>query len=207
MAEEAKRYASRHTRMERLEQEYGNLRAALQWLIEQEESELALRLCTDLLSFWRRRGYLSEGRQWLEKALAMNNQEDMLQLRARALKDAAWLIMLQDDYTHAEVLLNEGLRLYRDLAARSPGEATFKRGLAYTLDGLGHVARLGKSDYATARALQEESLALAREVGTLDANNNLQPSVTYVEPLPSIPPSTAYTLFPPKGENNLFSFW
>ncbi|HEY6410169.1 MAG TPA: hypothetical protein VIY29_22160, partial [Ktedonobacteraceae bacterium] len=89
LAEEAERCSSQHTTwMNRLEQEYANLRAALNWLIEQKESEMALRLCGAVWSYWRLRSHLSEGRQWLEKALAMKGQEDVPLLRAQALRAA-----------------------------------------------------------------------------------------------------------------------
>ncbi|GAC1357219.1 MAG: hypothetical protein NVSMB38_39350 [Ktedonobacteraceae bacterium] len=43
------------------------------------------------------------------------------------------------------------------------------------------------------------SLPVVLVVGQLDANNQLQPLETYVEPLPSVPTSSSYKLFPPKG--------
>ncbi len=58
---------------QRLDREQDNLRAALQWAIEQHESELAQRLAGALQPFWFRRGYWSEGRRWLEEALAMDS--------------------------------------------------------------------------------------------------------------------------------------
>ena len=53
-----------------LEHEHHNLRAALSWLIEREEADMALELSNALLRFWELRGHLTEGRQWLERALA-----------------------------------------------------------------------------------------------------------------------------------------
>src|SRR5437764_9685139 len=58
---------------ERLEREHDNLRSALSWFLEQgserQSRELALRLSGALSQFWGIRGYLSEGRHWLERAL------------------------------------------------------------------------------------------------------------------------------------------
>ncbi len=64
----------------RLEREHDNLRAALSWLLEQAEIkeaaegeyniELALRLGGALRSFWVVHGHISEGRNFLERALA-----------------------------------------------------------------------------------------------------------------------------------------
>src|SRR5260370_42557190 len=41
----------------------------------------------------------------------------------------------------------------------------FKRGMDDTLDVVGQVIRLGRSDYVAAHALQEESLRIARSIG------------------------------------------
>src|SRR5262245_42816172 len=53
-----------------LERERANLRAAFAWLIETGETESGLRLAMALVRFFYIRGYLSEGRDWLETALA-----------------------------------------------------------------------------------------------------------------------------------------
>ena len=61
--------------VEEVEQEYDNLRAALQWALQAEERPLALRLCCSLPSFWESGGRLTEGRQWLEDTLALPEPE------------------------------------------------------------------------------------------------------------------------------------
>jgi non-specific serine/threonine protein kinase len=50
--------------------ELANIRAALDWFLEQEPLA-ALRLSTTLYWFWRMRGYLNEGRDWITQALAL----------------------------------------------------------------------------------------------------------------------------------------
>ena len=57
---------------ERLEREHDNLRAALNWLLERKEAEMALRLSGALGTFWGRRGHFNEGQAFLERALAAN---------------------------------------------------------------------------------------------------------------------------------------
>src|SRR4030095_10272256 len=52
------------------EVEHNNLRAALAWAIGGGNAEVGLRLAATLADFWRMRGYESEGRTWLEQALA-----------------------------------------------------------------------------------------------------------------------------------------
>ena len=53
-----------------LEAEHANLRAALAWLAETDESGPLLRLAAALGRFWTGQGHYQEGRDWLERALA-----------------------------------------------------------------------------------------------------------------------------------------
>ncbi len=53
--------AEQETWSKRSDQEHGNLRAALTWLLDQRETENAVRLSGALWRFWDTRGYLSEG--------------------------------------------------------------------------------------------------------------------------------------------------
>ena len=77
-----------------LEKEHDNLRAALAWAVEQGEGgqrmHMALRLAGALERFGEVRGYLSEGRRWLEQAL-MSSERVPLSVRAKALMAAGWL--------------------------------------------------------------------------------------------------------------------
>lgn len=56
--------------LDRLEAEQENLRAALRWSLEQQEGEEAARIGVSLWPFWILRGYMSEGREWLDRTLA-----------------------------------------------------------------------------------------------------------------------------------------
>jgi len=147
------------TWFERLEREYDNLRAALSWLLEQgpdeQCGELALRLCGALTWLWLIRGYVSEGRQWLERALEISRGVRSA-VRAKALIGAGELAILQDNIGQAEALCGEGLALYRELGKR--------RGSATSLSTLGYAASM-RSNYAAAHELLEEALVLFREVG------------------------------------------
>jgi predicted ATPase/class 3 adenylate cyclase len=76
--------------------EYENIRAALAWARDAGEIELELRLCTAVAAYWGVSGYLSEGRAWLEDALARAGSAPAL-LRARALLSCAGLPWRQAD--------------------------------------------------------------------------------------------------------------
>jgi predicted ATPase len=148
--------------LQRLEQEHDNVRAALQWLVEQGETregahtmELALRLGGALGSFWQVGGHASEGRIFLERALA-RSEGVTAPVRAKALDDAGWLAIYQSDYDRAEVLGEESLALYRELGDTA--------GIADALDLLGWLAK-ERGNHTAASALYGEALALWREAG------------------------------------------
>ena len=138
--------------LERLEREHANLRAALEWLLEQHESEMALRLSVALFRFWEARRYLSEGRHFLEHALA-SSQDVPARVRAKALYTAGFLALFQGDHERGAALGWEAVALQREL-----GEA---RHLARSLYLLGVIAWV-TGDFAAARSYAEEGLAVAR---------------------------------------------
>jgi predicted ATPase/DNA-binding CsgD family transcriptional regulator len=144
---------------ERLEREHDNLRATLSWFLEQgsdaQRSELALRLGGALAPFWELRGYMSEGRHWLERVLSISRGVRSAGL-AKALNGAGRIAAFQDDFGQAEVWCREGLALYRELGDR--------QGSATALSFWGYAAMM-RSKYAEARSLLEEALTLFKEVG------------------------------------------
>jgi predicted ATPase/DNA-binding CsgD family transcriptional regulator len=153
--------------LDRLEREHDNLRAALQWTVEQGETqhsmEMALRLGGALRRFWWTLGHWSEGRSFLERALAMEvSLADTgidASVRAKALLAAANLAFYQSDYDRAEPLFQESLTLYRELEDQP--------GIAFALSMLGSVAWT-KGDMAAARTLTEEALAISRQVDDME---------------------------------------
>jgi predicted ATPase/class 3 adenylate cyclase len=142
--------------LERLEAEHDNIRAALSWAIERKEVEVALRLGGALSWFWSVRGYHSEGRRWLEEALAMDGRGSP-ESRAMALAGAGVLAEEQGDLDRAQEACEEGLELLAN-EAREASEAKLN-----LLECLGWVACL-REEYGQATELFEESLALSREM-------------------------------------------
>ncbi|HEX8918746.1 MAG TPA: LuxR C-terminal-related transcriptional regulator, partial [Chloroflexota bacterium] len=119
----------------RLEEAQDNLRAALEWLLDQDDGEAALRLATALGHFWEVRGYLADGRRWLEAALARPSAAAPT-LRARALIWLGAILVLSVDRTgvngideagHAEEVLTEGM----DLARTSGDTVSIARALTF----------------------------------------------------------------------------
>jgi len=140
----------------RLEQDYINLRAALIWARERGNGMWGLRLAAALWRFWLVRGYLSEGRRWLEGLLAQAESDlpaDTTPVRVAALHGASRLAYCQGDYGQAVALADERLRLAR--------KSRDSAGVAGSLGLLGNVAS-AQGDWVRATALYGESLALCR---------------------------------------------
>jgi predicted ATPase/DNA-binding XRE family transcriptional regulator len=160
----AARTSGRHDALERLEAERDNLQAALIWSAQADpgrggDQEALLRLATALAPFWVRQGPLSEGRRWLEAALASNITAP-LELRLRALAAVGRLAASQGDAEAARHWFGECLAGCRAVNDRY--------GMATALTGLGQLVSLvgdGGSVQYRAEDLLEEALALWRELG------------------------------------------
>ena len=146
--------------MERLEREQNNLRATIEWSLEpaQEGSRLetAFSVGWALAKFCMVRGFYREGQAVLEQLLAHGEGAAPV-MRAKALIDVADFAEAQGDADRAEALYQESLVLYRELGD--------KRGIAYSLRGLGWVAQTKEHNSTAARSLMEECLAFCRQVG------------------------------------------
>jgi len=119
-AEDAERHltgADQKSWLQRLEREQDNLRAALNWAIEDREAEFAQRMAGALQPFWLTRGYWSEGRRWLEESLALDTDVALSPaVRAKTLYGAGVLARFQGDFARARMLCGQSLAIYRDLA-------------------------------------------------------------------------------------------
>jgi predicted ATPase/DNA-binding CsgD family transcriptional regulator len=79
-------------RLDCVQADIDNLRAAFQWSLEAAESEAALRLASSLQPLWLDRHRLLEGRSWLDAALYDEAADPIAPaVRAQALADAAVL--------------------------------------------------------------------------------------------------------------------
>ncbi|MFC7449194.1 ATP-binding protein [Rhodococcus daqingensis] len=96
----------------RLEREQSNLRDALTFSIagDGEDAAAGLRMATALYPFWLSRGRLSEGRRWLDRALACPSAAETAE-RAKALYAYSALASMQGDVQGGMARLKEGREL------------------------------------------------------------------------------------------------
>jgi predicted ATPase/DNA-binding SARP family transcriptional activator len=139
----------------RMDAERDNFREALSWSIQTREASLGLRLAAALWEFWWVRGYLAEGRGWLDEAL-LRGRSAAPELRARALHASGSLATRQGDYESAGDLFEESLAIWEKL-----GDAA---GTARSLLSMGTVAA-ERGDQERAIELSERAAQLYDESG------------------------------------------
>jgi predicted ATPase len=176
---------------DRLQAEHDNIRAALGDALEHGRTDVALRLGGAVWHFWLTRGYWSEGRRWLESALAGSTTSapglrvdavwgaGLLALwqgdieRGRAAADELLALAAETDSTRAGAVLFAGLvaswrddfdraaQLYAE-SAQLARERGDSRLVGIAANNLGNIA-LTRGEYERALELFEESLAMGRE--------------------------------------------
>lgn len=91
--------------LDRIEHELDNIRAALQWSVTHQETELGILLAHSLGRFWTAHNHWSEGRSWLELLLADGERPVATQLRGMGLFTTALLAYWTADYEPARVYM------------------------------------------------------------------------------------------------------
>ena len=127
--------------------EHGNLRAALEWVIG-NRAPTALRMPVAMGQFWYLGGYLREGREYLEQALA-SAADLTAELEGQTCFQIGRLASEQGDYGAARTFLERGLSCSQ--------QAGDKRSAAGTLNSLGGVV-FRHDDYTLARSCFEQAL-------------------------------------------------
>ena len=143
---------------ERIEDEYGNIRAALTWLYDRRELEAGLRLAGALGWFWFRRARFSEGQRWLELFCTAAHEVGPPGLRAQAAYFLGWLKLCVGSAfwgnPEGKRFFRESLRLWREVGNQ--------RGIALSQVWLGWKDGIeGEDDCVIA----DQSVAIARETG------------------------------------------
>ena len=141
--------------LERLSAEHDNLRTTVRWCAASGDCETELRLVGSLAWFWEAGGYLTEGREALDAALARAGATPTLS-RARAHAAAGRLALAAGDLATARAQLETSLPVWR--------QAGDKVQFAMVLASLARVRHRQGSSLA-GRSLAQESLAVLRPLG------------------------------------------
>jgi predicted ATPase/DNA-binding SARP family transcriptional activator len=136
-----------------LETEHDNIRGVLRGCREMGEFGAAYRLAAAVWPFWWIRGYLGEGRAWLDSALSEPGLDSVV--RAKALHAAGALAWDQSDFQAAQDFLSESISLFAKLGD--------DRGVALSSFKLASVLGL-RGDNGNARIMLHESLTLGRRI-------------------------------------------
>jgi predicted ATPase/DNA-binding XRE family transcriptional regulator len=139
--------------LERLEREHDNLRASLAWATAEGDAGLGFQLVNGLWRFWYVRGYLSEGRDWLQAILTLPGATRAGDAYVEALVGLGNLAYVQTDYDAATDAAERALEAANALPDPS--------NRAMPLNILAAVARY-RGEFARAAALWDECLTLVR---------------------------------------------
>jgi predicted ATPase len=179
--------------LDAMEAEMDNLRAALQWSIDNNDAEIGLLLSNALFELWQRRGHSAEAVHWYSTILGLPAAQTPSPLRTRVLTLTAWVAGLSGDNEQEDRLSSTALSLGRSqddklllawcLYVRSgsepwPAAQTLlneslelyretgdQRGMALALNGLANIEALQTVDVPAALALRQQALELGRAIG------------------------------------------
>jgi predicted ATPase len=153
MEEQAAAHGDETAWLDHVEIDLDNVRAALQWTASERPPEALLTLVLGCWEFWWPRGYWTEARTWLERALAAAADTPPA-MRAKALRALGVIADAAGHRERALALFEESLQLSRAHDDRDGEWATL-------LDLSLHWA---SRDYGEAGRYAETALAVAREV-------------------------------------------
>jgi predicted ATPase len=158
-AEQGLRGAAQEGWLARLDLEHDNLRAALRWLLDHQQWADALSLAAALGAYWQTRGFLAEGRQWLEAALAAPATARETPAGLAAMIEAGMLAWEQGDISASAHWLQQA-----QAAATAQGDQGRSAAVLCNLAALA----LHEGDLATAEARYREALAQAEAIGDVE---------------------------------------
>ena len=133
----------------RLDEEFDNLRSAMEWTLQSDQPDLAF-LAARPFYYWRQRANYREPLNWLERAFAIRADISANQ-RAHALSKAGALAENLGEMVSAKKYFEAALNIYR--------EVNDQAGISNVFNSLGGIAR-SEGDFENARQLYEESLRL-----------------------------------------------
>ena len=142
--------------LERLDADLANIRGALTWATESGEAEIGLRIGAALWRFWHMRGHFIEGRERLERLLAVGSGSAAA--RASVQLAVASIANVQGDHEAVRRLLEASLPVHRRLG----DDLMVSTSLALLTS-----SAVAAGDADRALSIAEEGLAVARRSGDL----------------------------------------
>ncbi len=142
--------------LQRMESEHGNLRAALDWCLSNGDQPLAAQLAGSLTFFWVRQDHHSEGRNYLERVLEMNDQATAL-VKAKLFLSAGVLAYFRQELEASFAAYQKAANLYR--GEDDPGSL----GTTLVFYG-GTLGMIYPSRYPEAVSLCDEGLGILRKI-------------------------------------------
>jgi len=146
--------------LERLDSEYEQLLAAIQWFLDHRSADEALRLANALYRFWITKQRFEEGALWFDRALGLPRGDD--RLRGNAFINAGFMPFWLGDDDRAAELFRRGLDMGRRLE-----DAPM---ISQALGGLARVAL--RSDVPEGRRLAREALDVSDAAGEEAGRSN-----------------------------------
>ncbi|QGK70815.1 LuxR family transcriptional regulator [Allosaccharopolyspora coralli] len=148
--------------LERLHNDHGNLRAAMDAALEDDDGvTTALLIAVQLTPYWTARGLNGEARMWLEKGLERSSTPSPQ--RSAAVRANAWFALLQGDVPAADKLLDQAASGPTGSVAQAAYLAQVRGMRAFFVGDLSTATTLledALSGFRTARAAQGELFAL-----------------------------------------------
>jgi predicted ATPase/DNA-binding winged helix-turn-helix (wHTH) protein len=152
--------------LENLEEEHDNLRAALQWSLE-NHTETAVRLAAALRFFWIFHGHLTEGRQWMQSALEPFDHISTT-VRIKLLNGIGVAARNLGDYETAR-------RMHEKILIDTQS-ADNEKEITLAIRSLGAIA-VRQGDFSEARSFLERALVISR---TLNDETEMGYSLAYL---------------------------
>jgi predicted ATPase/DNA-binding SARP family transcriptional activator len=151
-------------RVRLLQLEYANVRSIIEWSIESDQAESALRLVGALLWFWWLHLSIREGLDLALKALAVPSSAGFNRSRAKVLNTAGFLSCLLGDTALSRRLLEEALSILRTTDDQASLALSYQfLGLTLTYD----------EEYDLADKALDQGLILTRKLTQVDSNNSM----------------------------------